>query len=639
MQSARQVLAEQFGWNEFRPGQEAVVDALLSGHSAAAVFPTGGGKSLCYQLPALMLPGVTVVVSPLIALMKDQIDRLKQRGIAAERLDSTLSFEETSEVMRALRERRLKMLYVAPERFTNERFREAVERANVSLFAIDEAHCISEWGHNFRPDYLRLSTFAKRCRAERILALTATATPEVLEDIRRVFEIAPEHAIRTGFHRPNLHVSATPVAASERERLLIQRMKDGPAGPSIVYVTHQATSEYLAQKLSSAGFAARAYHAGLDDDVRASVQDWFLHGQQATVVATIAFGMGIDKSNIRSIYHFNLPKSLENYSQEIGRAGRDGEPARCELFVCPDDLNSLENFVYGDTPTREAVRGLLQDVLGRGPEFDVSLHELSFNYDTRPIVVRTLLTYLELEGLLEEGTPFYSTYSFKAIVPSAEILQKFEGERREFLANLFRQCRKQKTWIFIDADEAARALGATRERIVRALDFLAEQRWIELKAEGVRNRFRRLRPADDMAALEELLYARVMRREERELGRLQQMLDWATQSKCLTADLCEHFGEKLEGGCGHCARCDAGGAAPGPVARIASPISDEAWRKALNVRREHPDPLDNPRAFARFLTGLTSPRISRKRLASHGLFGSLSGVPFAKLLERAQSAT
>src|SRR5690348_15796785 len=233
MPSAYDLLRGPFGLDQFRPGQEEVIKHLLAGRSAAAIFPTGGGKSLCYQLPALLFPGLTLVVSPLIALMKDQIDRLKSRAVPAERLDSTLTGDETAGIMSGVRAGKLRLLYVAPERFNNERFRAALHGVRVSLFAVDEAHCISEWGHNFRPDYLKLARFAAACRAERTLALTATATPQVLADIYRGFHIDASCAVRTGFYRPNLTVLATPIRAEERDDALLQRLAAQPPGPSI----------------------------------------------------------------------------------------------------------------------------------------------------------------------------------------------------------------------------------------------------------------------------------------------------------------------------------------------------------------------------------------------------------------------
>src|SRR5436190_6977756 len=341
-----QVLAGTFGFDAFRPGQQDVIDALLAGRSALAVFPTGAGKSLCYQLPALLLEGMTVVVSPLIALMKDQIDFLRRSGIDAERLDSSLDAAEQREIFDRLRAGSLKLLYVAPERFNNERFLAQLARAPISLFAVDEAHCISEWGHNFRPDYLKLAQRARELAAERVLALTATATPAVVADIRTGFGIEEADAVVTGFYRPNLTLLSTPVTAAERNEQLVERLRKRPPGSTVVYVTLQRTSLSVADLLAGAGLPARPYHAGMNAEERVAVQEWWSRSQDAIVVATIAFGMGIDKADVRYVYHYNLPKSLESYAQEIGRAGRDGEESICELFACLDDVPTLENFAY-----------------------------------------------------------------------------------------------------------------------------------------------------------------------------------------------------------------------------------------------------------------------------------------------------
>ncbi len=630
-------LQQHFGFNEFKPGQRKVMEHLLAGRSAAAVFPTGGGKSLCYQLPALLLPGVTLVVSPLIALMKDQIDALQARGIAARRLDSTLTAGEYREVMEQLRNGALKMLYIAPERFVNERFRETIQRAPVSLFAVDEAHCISEWGHNFRPDYLKLAGYAKLCSAGRVLALTATATDKVLEDICRVFTISPDCAVRTGFYRANLTVLTTSVESGERDARLLATLQQHPAGPTIVYVTLQRTAETLAHWLADAGFAAKAYHAGMKDDERATVQDWFMRSEQAIVVATIAFGMGVDKSDIRYIYHYNLPKSLENFAQEIGRAGRDGNPSICQMFVCADDLNVLENFVYGDTPSATAVADLIDHIFSQTESFYISLTELSYNHDIRLLVLRTLLTYLELDGYLEGGTPFYSNYQFKPLMTSKQILARFDGERREFLTRVFRSAHKAKTWFSIDVDEVAAATGTGRDRVVRALDYLGEQQMLEVRATGIRHRYRTLNTPDNLKALAKVLYHRLLEREAREIGRLQQVLDLAVRAGCKVEALAAHFGEILEDRCGHCSWCLEGQSGVAGLTRPVAIIDEEVWQEALALQREQGQVLADPRALIRFLCGIASPRLSRARLRAHPLFGALSHVPFQELLTRAQA--
>jgi len=330
MTDPQQTLEQTFGFEAFLPGQGDVIRAVLAGRSALAVFPTGQGKSLCYQLPALHLSGLTLVVSPLMALMKDQVDFLVSRGISAARLDSSLDFNEVTAIYEQLNNNQLKLLYVAPERFANERFIGLISRLKLSLLVIDEAHCISEWGHNFRPDYLKLAELATAFAVPAVLALTATATPQVSSDICRSFSIAESDYIQTGFYRPNLSLMFSP--AGDPKQALLQQLSENPPGPTIVYVTLQKTAEKVATVLEKSGYTARAYHAGLKNELRQEIQDWFMASDTAIVVATIAFGMGIDKDNIRYVYHYNLPKSLENYSQEIGRAGRDGQPSTCIML-------------------------------------------------------------------------------------------------------------------------------------------------------------------------------------------------------------------------------------------------------------------------------------------------------------------
>ena len=629
------VLRQYFGFADFKPGQREVVGHLLAGKSAAAVFPTGGGKSLCYQLPALVLPGLTLVVSPLIALMKDQIDALAARGIAARRLDSTLDLEEHRTVMDEVRSGRLKLLYVAPERFVNERFCETIQRTAISLFAVDEAHCISEWGHNFRPDYLRLARFAQLCRAQRVLALTATATPQVLGEICRLFRIEAGCAIRTGFYRPNLALLGTPVSAAQRDEQFFAALAQREAGPTIVYVTLQRTAEGLAQRLVKAGLAARPYHAGMQDDQRRETQEWFIQARQGIVVATIAFGMGIDKADIRYVYHYNPAKSLENYAQEVGRAGRDGKPATCEMFFCPDDLNVLENFVYGDTPTQSAVAALVDEVFRQDDDFDVSMYDLSSAHDIRITVVRTLLTYMELLGHIDAGTPFYAEYQFKPLVSSAEILKNFEGERKTFLQKILAQAHKAKTWFYIDLDQASQAIGEPRDRVVRALDYLAERQWLELRTAGVRQRYHiRSRPSD-LSALVKSLYDRTLQRETREIHRLRQVAQWVERDGCQVAALGAHFGDPMDRPCGHCSWCRRGGKPAALPPRPSAQIDPALWSQVSSLRGQHGRELGHVRAIARFLCGVNSPWMLKAKLQTHPLFGALAHVPFAEVLAQA----
>ena len=631
-----QLLKEHFGFDEFRPGQVQVIESLLAGSSAAAVFPTGGGKSLCYQLPGIALPGLTLVVSPLIALMKDQIDALKERGIAAARLDSTLSADEYRQVIESLRNGSLKLLYVAPERFNNERFRELLTQLTVSLFAVDEAHCISEWGHNFRPDYLKLARYVSQCGAERVLALTATAPPKVLHDICREFQIREEHAVRTDFYRENLRLLVSVADEDERDALLLQRLKERSSGATIVYVTQQRKALEVSQFLQSNGLQARHYHAGLSSDQRTETQEWFIHGDERIVVATIAFGMGIDKSNIRYVYHYNFSKSIENYAQEIGRAGRDGQPAICETLLVEEDLRTLENYVYGDTPDASAVHSLVADVFSQGDEFGVSVYRLSAKHDIRDLVVRTLLTYLELDGYIEGGTPYYAEYKFKPLRSSKEILGRFEGERRDFLSTIFKKAKPGRVWFSLDLETCAAATKSDRQRVIRALDYLAEQHMIELQVAGVHHKYTLLK-SPDVPELAKELAAKTITRQDREIERLQQLLQLFTHDGCMVSALGAYFGEPLPQPCGHCSWCETEKAVELGQGRgvDADSIDPARWAQLLEVRSQHPDVFASPRAVARFACGVTSPQLVKARLTKHALFGALVDVPFATILQAA----
>jgi ATP-dependent DNA helicase RecQ len=631
MATAAEVLTSRFGYTEFRPGQQHVVESLLAGRSALAVFPTGAGKSICYQLPALMLDGVTLVVSPLIALMKDQIDFLTRQGVAAARLDSSLDANEVRAVADRLREGSLQLLYVAPERFNNERFLAQLKQTKIALFAVDEAHCISEWGHNFRPDYLKLAERARELRAERVLALTATATPAVVADIRAGFGIEERDSVVTGFYRPNLTLLTTPVDARERDQALIDRLRECPAGSTIVYVTLQRTAERVAALLAAADLPARAYHAGMNADDRVEVQEWWTHSSENIVVATIAFGMGIDKADVRYVYHLNLPKGLESYSQEIGRAGRDGEPSICELFACRDDVPTLENFAFGDTPTAEAIDGLLDDLFAHsaGEQFALSEYELSSRHDVRPLVLKTILTYLELDGLLTQGTPFYAGYSVRPVSGEwDDVYAVFDAERAEFLRRVLASGKEGRSWTGIDPGAVP---GEKRERVVTALGYLEERGLAELKVADVRQRFTLLKHPPSLEELRDRLAERFDRREQSETERIARVVALVEHDGCQVQSLVGYFGEIRSDPCGHCSYCLTGSAQRLPDRTATTDIALD--RTALDeLTAQHPAALGSSRQRARFLCGLTSPATTKAKLSRHALFGALAEQRFADVL-------
>ena len=638
----QRLLEEQFGLTTFRPGQKAVMSALWRKKAALAVFPTGGGKSLCYQLPALAFEGVTVVVSPLIALMKDQIDYLQARGIAAARLDSSLGAQEGRKVMDDVAAGKIQLLYVAPERFNNERFLAAMSRIKIALFAVDEAHCISEWGHNFRPDYLKLADTARELGVERVLALTATATPSVVQDICTAFNIPPDCAIVTGFYRSNLNLSMTPVLASERDALLLKRFQIRKPGPGIVYVTLQKTAERVAAQLEAGGIPAKAYHAGMETEERTSVQEWWMGSDRAVVVATIAFGMGIDKADVRYVYHYNLPKGLESYSQEIGRAGRDGQRSTVELFACPDDVPTLENFAFGDTPTDTALRSLLTELLTVPPsteeenaaELHVSQYDLSHRHDLRPLVLKTVLTYLELMGVLKQGTPFYAGYEIRPLRPVPEILGCFSGEAMRLLESIFAQAKRGRILYSMNPSTVAETLGQDRKRIVRAVEVLEERGLVELRASDIRQRYTRLQPEAEIEVLVAALMERFLHREGQEIARIGQVLELVEHDGCQTNALVGYFGEDRPEPCGHCTFCMTGKPQRLPALETDGSLPATWDAEAFaHLRAANPGALGETRQSARFLCGLTSPALTRAKLARHPLFGSLETRRFQEVLD------
>ena len=356
LDEASAILRARFGFPGFRPGQERAVTSVLAGRDTLVVLPTGGGKSICYQVPAMALPGLTVVVSPLISLMKDQVDALTARGIPATFVNSTLTSGEVSERMSRVMRREVKLLYVAPERFDVGSAAERLRDVGVSLLAIDEAHCISEWGHDFRPSYLRIAQVREKLGWPQTVALTATATPHVRQDIARQLRLEDPETIITGFDRQNLRYHVVPTRTdAEKDAALAGILKDHQEGVAIVYASTRRNVEKIARTLDDAGIAAAAYHAGLDDAHRHEVQDAFMSERVRAIVATNAFGMGIDKPNVRVVVHHAMPGTLEAYYQEAGRAGRDGQPAEVYLLHAFPDRFTHEFFIKGTHPERALV--------------------------------------------------------------------------------------------------------------------------------------------------------------------------------------------------------------------------------------------------------------------------------------------
>jgi ATP-dependent DNA helicase RecQ len=464
----QQSLREHFGYEEFRKGQEAVVRSVLSGRPTIAILPTGGGKSLCFQLPALLLPGTTVVVSPLVALMKDQVDALRARGIAATFVNSSLGEGERQERQAALRRGEIRLVYVAPERFKSPSFLSAMAGLKVPLLAVDEAHCISAWGHDFRPEYQRIAQAREVLAAGRVLALTATATPEVRRDIADALEMRDPKVFVAGFDRPNLFIEVLKVSGDKDKLGRILALARG-GGPGLIYAATRKNVEKVVASLRASGIDALGYHAGMEDQERTSVQDRFVKGEAPVIAATNAFGMGVDKSDIRFVAHFDAPRSLEAYYQEIGRAGRDGQESLALLLFNFADVMMQRRMIESGRPSRDLVERVWEEarriLQGR-------LDDLARACGALPSEIQGAVRLLESAGHLERGRSreaefFVATPSVGPgeLAVDFELLELRVARERQMLDRLVRfadtrGCRRQNLLRYFGDEDAPRGCKA-----------------------------------------------------------------------------------------------------------------------------------------------------------------------------------
>jgi len=408
-------LRQHFGFADFREGQREVITAVLEGKDAVVVMPTGSGKSLCYQLPAMMFSGATLVVSPLIALMKDQVDALRVRSLPATFINSSIAEREQWARIDALRQGQFKLVYVAPERFRSSRFLEALKSISVSLFAVDEAHCISTWGHDFRPDYLRLKHVIQALNANKgnvqTVALTATATPYVRSDIIQQLGLKEAQTFVSGFDRPNLTIDVVHTEKEREKVARIKRLAKTYDGSGIIYASTRKAVEQVALQLQGQGLSVSAYHAGMGDALRVRAQEDFMAGRTQMIVATNAFGMGIDKPDIRFVAHYQMPGSIEAYYQEVGRAGRDGLPSSCVLLFNYADKNTHDFFIEGSYPNAEVIREVYNALVATGlKRIELSASEIAKRTGARnEMAVQSSLYLLERAGHIQRVASFVNS--------------------------------------------------------------------------------------------------------------------------------------------------------------------------------------------------------------------------------------
>ena len=557
-----QILSEKFHFSGFRKWQEEIIDILLSRRDVVVVMPTGSGKSLCYQLPALLVDGVTLVISPLIALMKDQVDGLLQNQIPATFINSALAPSEQGQRLREIQQGRHKLVYVAPERFRNPGFMEGIQSCRVSLFAVDEAHCVSKWGHDFRPDYLRLKEVVEKLGHPPVAALTATATPDVRRDIITQLGLRQPITFVAGFDRPNLRFQVKSVEGEEDKIDAILGLLRKKTERGIIYAATRKNVEALTRALQSKGYKAGSYHAGMEMESRKYVQDHFMEGTLPVVVATNAFGMGIDKADLRFVVHHDIPGSLEAYYQEVGRAGRDGKPATCLLLFNYADTYTQEFFIEGSYPPREMIERVYEVLCGIGmDEIEMTqkaLAERLGHKKSNEMAVSSCLKILEKAGYIERGSEGEHQARVTLRVEPEELRRQVEGKGKyqqeiiDYCVNVLDGL-KDRT-LLVDLDVMAEHLNFAPEQLRRHFSTLHHMGLVEYRP-PFRGRGLKIQSRVPTSELK-VNFQEIERRGLFERKKLKEMIDYAYTDQCLRQYILEYFGERIpRNSCDNCSNC------------------------------------------------------------------------------------
>ena len=635
-------LLATFGLSEFRPGQREVVDAIAAGEDVMCVMPTGGGKSLCYQLPSLARDGTTIVVSPLIALMKDQVDAMQKLGIKAKLINSSLTSAEQSVVLDEMANGSLNLVYVAPERLRNSRFLNAISNVNINLLAIDEAHCVSEWGHDFRPDYSRLGRFRERYLQDvQTIALTATATPTVRQDIAEILRLKTPQVFVTGFARTNLRFSVTHAKSDREKDEELTRYVSSQQGSGIIYAATRKRCEELAQWLpEKTRRPIGAYHAGLEPSQRQRVQDDFMSGKLSAIVATNAFGMGIDKADIRFVVHYNIPGSLEAYYQEAGRAGRDGQPSECRLMFSYSDRYIQEFFIDNRYPQRDTVKKVYDFLLTRDEDpieltLDQLREELSVKEGSEAIsTAQTLLAKAGVLRRLDSATN-HAIVRIESDVPTLlDFLPKEAKLRRKVMRAIEQIVGKQRGEdVYLQLPRLADMAGVDREQLTRTLRELNRLRSFDYIPPF---RGRAVHVVQRDLAFEELEidFEDLELRKRAEFEKLEAVIKFARTAGCRQRVILHYFGESDASNCGLCDRClpsdgSVGRASDISVASELQGIDSNALLRGVQVilsgvTRMHGRFGKN--LVAQMLCGSKNKKLQQWKLHHLSTYGLLSGL-------------
>lgn len=560
----KQILLKYWGYSSFRPLQEEIIQSVLDGRDTLALLPTGGGKSLCFQVPALAMEGICIVVSPLIALMKDQVDNLARRGIHARAIHSGMHSSEIRIVLDNCRFGDVKLLYLSPERLATDTFRDTLRHLKVNLLAVDEAHCISQWGYDFRPPYLEIARVRQMLPGTPVLALTATATPPVVDDIRRRLEFTNGNLFKKSFERKNL---AYMVIREEDKLRRLTGILARVEGSGIVYVRNRRHTREIAEYLTRNGISASFYHAGLDPKTREKRQSAWIREETRVIVSTNAFGMGIDKPNVRAVVHLDLPDSLEAYFQEAGRAGRDEKKAFAVLLFQEEDIAGARHNLALAFPGLKAIRDVYQALgnylqlpvgMGGDTTFDFDLAVFASRYGFQPVIAFNCLKFLEKEGyiILSEGLYNPSKVHIRA---GKEELYRFQVENEPFDHFIKTMLRSYSgilgDFTVISEQELARRADLTVEKTVANLRYLAKLKILEYLPASDKPRIifpqERVEPRDLVISAEN--YAE---RQKEATERLEQVIAYAgAKGKCRSQMLLAYFGDTGTRRCGQCDAC------------------------------------------------------------------------------------